>query len=78
MVLQALCPSSNCLYTKSKSTMLRPLKGDFDTNYPRGDSIVRNTGGAGSIVWGLGFWFGEDILGFFKNIDLDNSQRVVK
>ena len=27
MVLQALCPSSNCLYTKSKATMLRPLKG---------------------------------------------------
>ena len=25
--LQALCPSSNCLYTKSNSTMLRPLKG---------------------------------------------------
>ena len=28
MVLQALCPSSNCLYTKSKSTMLWPLKGE--------------------------------------------------
>ena len=23
-------------------------------------------GGAGSIVWGLGFWKGKDILGFFK------------
>ena len=29
MVLQALYPSSNCLYTKSKSTMLRPLKGEL-------------------------------------------------
>ena len=29
--------------------------------------------GAGLIVWGLGFWLEKDILGFFKNIDLDNS-----
>ena len=28
MVLHGLCPSSNCLHTKSKSTMLRPLKGE--------------------------------------------------
>ena len=28
VVLQDLCPSSNCLYTKSKITMLRPLKGE--------------------------------------------------
>ena len=27
----------------------------------------------GLIVWGLGFWLEKDILGFFKNIDLDNS-----
>ena len=35
MVLQALCPSSNYLYTKPKSTMLWPLKGEveMDTNY---------------------------------------------
>ena len=40
----------------------------------RGHSFVKNTGeGAGSIVWGLGFWLGKYILGFFKNIDLDNS-----
>ena len=39
---------------------------------PGGHSIVKNTGAA-SIVWGLGFWLGKDILGFFKNIDLDNS-----
>ena len=39
-----------------------------------GHSIVKNAGGGvGSIVWGLGFWLGKDILGFFKNIDLDNS-----
>ena len=29
VVLQALCPSSDCLNTKSKSTMLRPLKGEL-------------------------------------------------
>ena len=28
VVLQGLCPSSNCLYTKSKSTKLKPLKGE--------------------------------------------------
>ena len=40
-----------------------------------GHSVLKNTGGgaAGFIVWGLGFWLGKDILGFFKNIDLDNS-----
>ena len=48
-------------------------------NNPRGGhSIVKNTGeregkGAGSIVWGLGFWLRKDILEFFKNIDMDNS-----
>ena len=44
----------------------------------RGHFIVKNTGGACSIVWGLGFWLGKDILGFFKNIDLDNSWGVAK
>ena len=29
VVLQALCPSSNCLYTKSKSTMLLLFKGEL-------------------------------------------------
>ena len=38
-----------------------------------GHSMVKSTGGPGSIVWGLGFWLGKDILGFFKNTDLDNS-----
>ena len=28
VVLQGLCPSSNCLYIKSKSPMLRPLNGE--------------------------------------------------
>ena len=28
---------------------------------------------AGLIVWGLGFWLRKDILGFLKNIDMDNS-----
>ena len=36
-------------------------------------SLVKNTERAGSIVWGLGFWLGKDILGFFKNIDLGNK-----
>ena len=34
VVLQVLCPSSNCLYMKSKSTMLLDLKANMDTNYP--------------------------------------------
>ena len=33
---------------------------------------------AGSIVWSLTFWLGKDILGFVKNIDLDNSYGVAK
>ena len=41
-------------------------------------SSLQYGGGAGSIVWGLGFWLGKDILGFFKNVDLDNSQGVAK
>ena len=45
---------------------------------PGRDSIVKNTREAGSIVWGLRFWLGKDILGFVKNIDLDNSYGVAK
>ena len=41
-------------------------------------NIVKNTGEAGSIVWGLRFSLGKDILGFVKNIDLDNSYGVAK
>ena len=40
-----------------------------------GHFIVTPTGGggrSGSIVWGLGFWLGKLILGFFRNIDFDN------
>ena len=37
-----------------------------------GHSIGKNRGGW-LIVWGLGFWLRKDILGFSKNIDLDNS-----
>ena len=39
-----------------------------------GHSVVNNIGGDGLIVWDLGFLLEKDILGFFKNIDLDNSQ----
>ena len=38
-----------------------------------GGTLQLKVRGAGSIVWGLGFWLGKDILGFIKNIDLDNS-----
>ena len=31
-----------------------------------GHSIVKNTGGAGSIVWGLGFWLGKIFWGSSK------------
>ena len=34
MVLQVLHPSSNCLYTKSNSTILRPLKGEIGYELP--------------------------------------------
>ena len=43
-----------------------------------GDSMVKNTREAGSIVWGLRFWLGQDILEFVKNIDLDKSYGVAK
>ena len=34
---------------------------------PRGHSVVKNTGGgAGSIVWGLGFWLGKIFWGSSK------------
>ena len=39
----------------------------------QGGTLQLRIWGAGFIVWGLGFWLGKDILGFFKNIDLDNS-----
>ena len=39
---------------------------------PRGHSIVKNTGGWLDSLWS-GILVGKDILGFFKNIDLDNS-----
>ena len=48
----------------------------FNTRYDKsiflGGTQELTIRGAGSIVWGLGFWLGKDILGFFKNIDLDN------
>ena len=40
-------------------------------NNPRGGGTLY--GGGGSIGWGLGILLGKDILGFFKNIDMDNS-----
>ena len=35
--------------------------------------IIPGDTGFGSIVWCLGYWLGKDILGFFKNIVIDNS-----
>ena len=42
---------------------------------PGGQSIVKNTGGGGDWLDSLGseILVGKDILGFYKNIDLDNS-----
>ena len=39
---------------------------------PGGHSIVKNTGGWLDSL-GSGILVGKDILGFYKNIDLDNS-----
>ena len=44
---------------------------------PRGHSIVKKTGGWLDSL-GSGILVGKDILGFFKNCDLDNSQGVAK
>ena len=42
----------------------------IDAIKPRGHSIVKNTGGWLDSL-GSGILVGKDILGFFKNIDLD-------
>ena len=44
-------------------------------NFPGGGghSIVKNTGEGCLDSLGSGILVGKDILGFFKNIDLDNS-----
>ena len=43
MVLQALCPSSNCLHTKSKSRCYGLSKAKLDTNDPHqnGQTLTR-------------------------------------
>ena len=44
------------------------------TIFPGGHSIVKNTGGGDWLdSLGSGVLVEKDILGFFKNIDLDNS-----
>ena len=43
------------------------------TTSPGGHSIVKNTGGGWLDSLGSGILVGKDILGFGKNIDLDNS-----
>ena len=55
------------LAIKMSSEMLRPV-----LFIVRADSD-KNPGEASSIVWGLGFWLGKDILGFYNNIGFDNS-----
>ena len=43
------------------------LQSVMDVAYPGGHSIVKNTGGgAGSIVWSLGFWLGKIFWGSTK------------
>ena len=48
-----------------------PLSSDTGWEPQEGHSVVKNTGGAGLIVWGLGLWLEKYILGFFKNINLE-------
>ena len=50
------------------------LQSVMDVAYPGGHSIVKNTGG-GRWLDSLesGILVGKDILGFYKNSDLDNS-----
>ena len=46
----------------------------LNLRFPGGHSIVKNTGEGGWLdSLGSGILVGKDILGFFKNIDLDNS-----
>ena len=73
---QNLLPSSIALImSRNHQLTLITGKAYSENQNPQGEhSIVKNTGGgAGSIVWGLGFCLGKDILGFFKNIDLNDS-----
>ena len=56
---------------KAKELVITVISFAFPT--PRGGhSIVKNTGGWLNSL-GSGILVGKDILGFFKNIDLDNS-----
>ena len=61
---RTICPPSLSLYGSKDPSLNRVNPGG-------GHSIVKNTGG-----WldnlGSGIWLGKDILGFFKNIALDN------
>ena len=55
-----------------KNPWMRKLK-PVNIPIPGGHSIVKNTGGGGWLdSLGSGILVGKDILGFFKNIDLDN------
>ena len=50
MVLQSLCPSSNCLYTKSKSTMLGPLNGELGYELSRSKRSTSDSSSSGSLL----------------------------
>ena len=50
MVLQALCPSNNCLYTKSKFTMFRPLKGELGYKLSRSKWINSDSSSSGFFI----------------------------
>ena len=64
----------NNKHTNTRTKRRRHTVTEIKSTPQEGHSMVKNTGGgAGSIVWGLGFWLGKYILGFFKNIDLDDS-----
>ena len=48
--LQALCPSSNCLYTKSKSRMLRPLKVELRYELSRSKWLNSDSSSSGFLL----------------------------
>ena len=77
MYSQATVNKINFTYNRtceSSSKMTLSLSAITEVSTQGGTLKFKLRGkGAGLIVWGLGFWLENYILGFFKNIDLDNS-----
>ena len=60
------------------------MTGVHRNKIPGGHSVVKNTGGAGLIVWGLGFWLGKIFWGSSNNnnkkrshTQLDSRKQVI-